>query len=52
VGPRAGLDTVEKRKNSLLLQIINSGRPTRSLVTILTELSRLLFSAVDKGNEL
>jgi len=39
---RAGLDTMVKRKLFCLCRESNSGPPTRSLVTVLTELSRLL----------
>jgi hypothetical protein len=42
VGPRAALDAVMKRKNPCSCREYNSSRPTRSLVTILTELPRLL----------
>jgi hypothetical protein len=46
VGPRAGLDVMEKRKNvSPLMQMEPSflDRPVRSLVTMWTELSRVLY---------
>jgi len=38
MGPRAGLDAVVKRKNPRPCRQLNPGRPTRSSVTILTEL--------------
>jgi hypothetical protein len=40
VDPRAGLNAVAKRKIPCLCRETNSGRPDRSLVTILTELLR------------
>jgi hypothetical protein len=45
VGPRAGLDAVAKRKILFIAPAGNwiPGRPARSLVTILTELLRLLY---------
>jgi hypothetical protein len=43
VGPRAGLDTMEKRKNPCPCQESNPGCPACSLVAIPTELSQLLF---------
>jgi len=41
VGPRTRLDTVTKRKKShhCFIREMNLGRPTRSLVSILTELT-------------
>jgi hypothetical protein len=49
MGPRAGLDAVAKRKKShhCSCRELNSGRPTRSLVTILTELPRFLTTSVE-----
>jgi hypothetical protein len=44
VGPRAGLNAVEKRIVSFLCWEKNSGRPARSLVAIPTELPRLHLS--------
>jgi len=41
LGPRAGLDAMAKRKIPYPCRVSNSGRPARSLVTILTELFRL-----------
>jgi hypothetical protein len=46
VGPRVGLDAMARRKNTFSLPAANRpppppGRPARSIVTILTELSRL-----------
>jgi hypothetical protein len=41
VGPRGGLDTVAKIKVSTPCRESNPDRPACSLVTILTELSRL-----------
>jgi hypothetical protein len=41
VGPRAALDAVGKRRNPSPFRESNPGRPVRSLVTILTELTRL-----------
>jgi hypothetical protein len=45
VGPTAGLDVVVKREKSLhySCQVLNSGHPAHSLVTILTELPQLHF---------
>jgi hypothetical protein len=43
VGPRAGLNAVAKRKIPSPCGESNSDRPVRSLVTILTELSRFLM---------
>jgi len=43
MGPRAGLDAVAKRKNPCSCREPNPGSPAHSLVTILTELSLLLF---------
>jgi hypothetical protein len=45
VGHRAGLDTVAERRNPSPCRESNPIRPVRSLVTILTELSRLLLYA-------
>jgi hypothetical protein len=42
VGPTASLDMVTKRKNTCPCQESNPCRPARSLVIILTELSRFL----------
>jgi len=42
VGLRAGLDAVEKRKNPYPCREQEPGRRARSLLTILTEISRLL----------
>ena len=44
VVPGAGLGVLENRKISCLRAKWNPGRPGRSLVTILTELSRQLFN--------
>jgi hypothetical protein len=52
VGPRAGLDAVAKRKTLYPCRDSNPGRPVRSLVTILTELSRLLVTDADPSVEL
>jgi hypothetical protein len=49
VGDRAGLNKVAKRKIPSPFRESNSGRSARSLITILTELSRLeLLSVVVK----
>jgi len=40
VGPRAGLDAVEKREIPSPCRELNPDRPARSLVSILTELPR------------
>jgi hypothetical protein len=42
VAPIAGVDALAKGKNPLIAPYQNPGRPTRSQVTILTELSGLL----------
>jgi hypothetical protein len=44
MGHRAGLEAVEKRKIPIPCRESNPGRPPRSLVTILTELFRLLLT--------
>jgi hypothetical protein len=46
VGPRDGLDAVAKRKIPSPCRESNSDRPAFSLVTILTELFRLLQNRV------
>jgi hypothetical protein len=49
MGPTAGVDAVEKRKNLLLLPGIEQkllGLPARSLITILTELRRVSFRPI------
>jgi hypothetical protein len=43
VGPRTGLYAMEKRKISCLFQELNPGCPAHSLVTVLTELPRLIL---------
>jgi hypothetical protein len=48
VGPTAGVDMVAQRKNPCPCRESNLGRPTRNLVTILSQLSRL-FSSVTTG---
>jgi hypothetical protein len=48
VGPRASLDAEAKRKKSVPLPGIEPSRPTRSLVTIPTELSQL-WQVVDES---
>jgi hypothetical protein len=45
VGPRAGLDAVAKRKNLAPCRESNLGHPSRSLVTVLTELLRFNSSS-------
>jgi hypothetical protein len=42
VGPRTGLDAVARRKNPRPCREPNPGRPTHSLVTVLTELPQLI----------
>jgi hypothetical protein len=42
IGPRAGLDTMEKRKISYPCQKLNPSHPANGLVAVLTELSQLL----------
>jgi hypothetical protein len=46
MGPRAGVDDVAKTEDACPCRETNPGRPSRSLVTILTELSwlRVLLS--------
>jgi hypothetical protein len=44
VGPRPSLDAVTKRKYTRSYQESNSGRPARSLVTVLTELPCSIIS--------
>jgi len=43
VDPIAGLDAVVRRKASQLLPGSNAGHPARNLVTILTELPRIII---------
>jgi hypothetical protein len=47
VGPTAGLGAVAKREKSPIIACreLNPGRPARSLISILTELPRLLLSS-------
>jgi len=40
IGPRAGLDTVTKRRNPYLCRVLNSCRPARSLLSIMTEIPK------------
>jgi hypothetical protein len=44
VGTRAGMDAMARRKIPCLCRESNPGRPSRSLVTILTELTQLCFA--------
>jgi hypothetical protein len=49
---RDGLDTVAKRKIPCPCWELNTGRPARGLVTILTELSRLLLPGFDEATNI
>jgi hypothetical protein len=49
MGPRAGLDVVANGKIPISCWESNPHRPTRSLVTILTELSRLTLLVVKRN---
>jgi hypothetical protein len=46
VEPRASLDAVSKRKNARPCSESNSGRPSRNVVTLLTELPLFLVVGV------
>jgi hypothetical protein len=50
VSPRVGLDAVNKRKIPCPCRDSNPGLPSRNLVTILTELSRLRVTSIVNGN--